>query len=71
MADPTSNVGSYAITPVLSDPTNKLSNYAVSLTNGTLTITQVPLTVTANNATPRLWRSQPGVYRNDYWTGER
>jgi 6-phosphogluconolactonase (cycloisomerase 2 family) len=51
VADPTSNVGSYAITPVLSDPTNKLSNYAVSLTNGTLTITQVPLTVTANNAT--------------------
>ncbi|MFL6314857.1 MAG: MBG domain-containing protein [Terriglobales bacterium] len=51
VADPTtSNVGSYAITPVLSDPTNKLSNYAVSLTNGTLTITQVPLTVTANNA---------------------
>jgi 6-phosphogluconolactonase (cycloisomerase 2 family) len=49
VADPTSNVGSYAITPVLSDPTNKLSNYAVSLTNGTLTITQVPLTVTANN----------------------
>ncbi len=50
VADPTSNVGSYAITPVLTDPTNKLSNYAVSLTNGTLTITQVPLTVTANNA---------------------
>ena len=50
VADPTSNVGSYAITPVLSDPTNKLSNYAVSLTNGTLTITQVPLTVAANNA---------------------
>jgi hypothetical protein len=50
VADPTSNVGTYAITPVLSDPTNKLSNYAVTLTNGTLTITQVPLTVTANNA---------------------
>ena len=50
VADPTSNVGSYAITPLVSDPTNKLSNYAVTLTNGTLTITQVPLTVTANNA---------------------
>jgi 6-phosphogluconolactonase (cycloisomerase 2 family) len=50
VADPTSNVGSYAITPLLSDPTNKLSNYAVTLTNGSLTITPAPLTATANNA---------------------
>jgi hypothetical protein len=48
--DATSNVGTYPITPVLSDPTNKLSNYAVTLTNGTLTITAVPLTVTAASA---------------------
>ncbi|MBZ5533572.1 MAG: beta-propeller fold lactonase family protein [Acidobacteriia bacterium] len=50
VADPTSNVGTYPIAPVLSDPTNKLSNYAVTLTNGTLTITPAPLSVTAANA---------------------
>jgi hypothetical protein len=51
VADPTSSVGSYPITPVLSDPTNKLTNYAVTLSNGTLTIAPAPLTVTAANAT--------------------
>ncbi|MBZ5508941.1 MAG: beta-propeller fold lactonase family protein [Acidobacteriia bacterium] len=50
IADPTSNVGTYPITPVLSDPANKLSNYAVTLSNGTLTITPAPLSVTAANA---------------------
>ncbi len=50
VADVTSNVGTYAVTPVLSDPGNQLSNYAVTITNGTLTITAVPLTVTTNNA---------------------
>ncbi len=49
-ATPASPVGTYAITPVLSDPTNKLGNYAVTLTNGTLTVTPAPLTVTAANA---------------------
>jgi len=43
-------VGTYAITPVLSDPGNKLSNYSVTLTNGTLTVTSSALTVTAANA---------------------
>jgi 6-phosphogluconolactonase (cycloisomerase 2 family) len=50
VATPTSPVGTYAITPVLSDPGNKLSNYAVTLTNGTLTVTSSALTVTAANA---------------------
>ncbi len=35
-----SPAGSYAITPVLSDPNNRLSNYAVSLNKGTLIIGQ-------------------------------
>jgi hypothetical protein len=48
--DATTNVGSYPIVPTLVDPTAKLSNYIVTSTNGTLTITQIPLTVTANNA---------------------
>jgi 6-phosphogluconolactonase (cycloisomerase 2 family) len=48
--DATTNVGNYPIVPTLVDPTAKLGNYTVTPTNGTLTITQVPLTVTANNA---------------------
>jgi hypothetical protein len=39
-ATPTSTVGSYAITPTLVDPGGKLTNYAVTVNNGTLTLTQ-------------------------------
>jgi hypothetical protein len=47
-----SNVGSYAITPVPSDNgTGKLTNYAVTLVSGTLTINPAPLSATADNAT--------------------
>ena len=46
-----SNAGTYAITPVVSDPDNKLGNYAVTMVNGTLNITPVPLTITAQNKT--------------------
>ncbi|MGC2742183.1 MAG: MBG domain-containing protein, partial [Candidatus Angelobacter sp.] len=45
-----SPVGTYAIVPTLVDPTNKLSNYTVSSSNGVLTINPAPLTVTADNA---------------------
>jgi uncharacterized RDD family membrane protein YckC len=45
-ATPTSPVGSYPITASgAADP-----NYTISYVNGTLTITAVPLTITANNA---------------------
>jgi hypothetical protein len=37
-ATPGSSVGTYAITPVLSDPNNRLSNYQVTIQNGTLKI---------------------------------
>lgn len=37
-ATPASPVGAYAITPVLSDPSNRLSNYTLSILNGTLTV---------------------------------
>jgi hypothetical protein len=50
-ADATTNVGNYPIVPTLVDPGAKLSNYTVTSVNGTLTITQVPLTVTADSAT--------------------
>ncbi len=46
-----SGVGSYAITPTLSDPGSKLSNYEVTLNNGVLTVTSAVLTVTAENKT--------------------
>ncbi|HET7456053.1 MAG TPA: MBG domain-containing protein [Gemmatimonadaceae bacterium] len=44
-ATQTSPVGSYAITPALSDPSSKLGNYSVTLTNGTLTITKADQTI--------------------------
>jgi hypothetical protein len=44
-----STVQTYAITPTLSDPGNRATNYAVSLVNGTLTVTQaVPLIIWTN-----------------------
>ena len=49
-ATPASNVGTFPIVPTLVDPTLKLGNYAVTSTNGTLTIGPAALTVTAGNA---------------------
>src|SRR5204862_208609 len=46
-----SPVGSYAIVPSLADPSNKLNNYSVSLTNGALTVTKSALIVSADNKT--------------------
>src|SRR6185369_15615636 len=47
----TSFVGTYPITATLSDNgTGTLTNYAVTINNGTLTITPAALVVTANNA---------------------
>ncbi|MDX5480101.1 MAG: YDG domain-containing protein [Hymenobacteraceae bacterium] len=45
-ADASSNVGEYPITVALNDPDGKLPNYEVSTTNGTLTISQAPATIT-------------------------
>jgi 6-phosphogluconolactonase (cycloisomerase 2 family) len=50
VADPTSSVGTFAIVPTLVDPGTKLGNYAVLSTNGLLTVTTAPLTVTGANA---------------------
>jgi hypothetical protein len=46
MANALSAPGTYAIVPVLNDPNNRLSNYAVTSTNGTLTVTQENANVT-------------------------
>jgi hypothetical protein len=48
---PASPVGTYALVPVLSDPTTKLSNYAVTLKNGLATVVPAPLTVISANPT--------------------
>jgi hypothetical protein len=40
-----SPVGTYAITPTLADPDNRLTNYMVSLSNGTLTVTMAAPTL--------------------------
>jgi 6-phosphogluconolactonase (cycloisomerase 2 family) len=49
-ATSSSPTGTYPIIPALVDPTGKLSNYSVTINNGTLTVTSAILTVTANNA---------------------
>jgi hypothetical protein len=40
--------GLYSIVPSINDPGSRLANYAVSLSDGTLTVTQAVLTVSAN-----------------------
>ncbi|MBK7999042.1 MAG: hypothetical protein IPK15_10095 [Verrucomicrobia bacterium] len=49
VATAASDVGLYLITPVLNDPNNLLTNYTVTIVNGTLTNLPAPLLVTANN----------------------
>ena len=51
VANPGSAVGTYQIVPTLVDPDNKLSSYAVTINNATLTVTPAPLLVSANDAT--------------------
>src|SRR5206468_1370051 len=45
-----SPIGTYPITATLVDPGGVLGNYAVTINNGTLTITPAALVITANNA---------------------
>ena len=66
--DPATDVGTYAIVPAGVTSTN----YAISFTNGTLTIMSAPLTVTANNtnrlygqANPAFTGSLVGVVNGD------
>jgi hypothetical protein len=50
-ADVNSSVGGYSIFASMNDPDGKLSNYSVTINNGTLAVTPVELTVQAGNAT--------------------
>ena len=70
-----SSVGAYPITFTLSDPGNQLGNYTVATNNGTLTVTNAPLTVTGNSASrtygmtnPVLTGSVTGVRAGDVIT---
>lgn len=49
-ATPGSPIGTYPIVPAFIDPAGVLDNYNLIATNGTLTVTPAPLTVTADNA---------------------
>ncbi|HYR83881.1 MAG TPA: LamG-like jellyroll fold domain-containing protein [Terriglobia bacterium] len=67
-----SSVGKYPITPTVSDPDKRLSNYTVNLVNGTLEVLPAPLAVTANSASrfygspnPDLTGSIVGVVNGD------
>ena len=71
-ADPTSAVGPYSIVPSLNDPDSKLTNYNVTINNGTLTVDPAPLSVTADNksrtygaANPAFTGSIVGIQNGD------
>ncbi|HLX60752.1 MAG TPA: MBG domain-containing protein [Planctomycetota bacterium] len=71
-ATATSPIGNYTIVPTLSDPGNRLNNYTVSSTNGTLTINAAPLVVTPDNfsraygsANPSLTGTVIGIQNGD------
>lgn len=58
-ATASSPVGTYPILPGLRDPNDRLGNYSVTTTNGNLSVTAAPLSVTANNATRVYGQSNP------------
>ncbi|HWG40485.1 MAG TPA: MBG domain-containing protein, partial [Candidatus Acidoferrales bacterium] len=67
-----SSVGTYPIVATLSDPAGKLSNYSVTATNGTLTVTPAVLTAAATStsrvyghANPSLSGTISGLKNND------
>jgi hypothetical protein len=72
VATATSDVGSYPITTVLSNPAGVLSNYTVTLGSGTLTITQALLSVTVANASKEYGAANPafGVLYQGFVLGQ-
>lgn len=59
VADPTSAVGSYPITPTLNDPNSRLGNYTVSSQNGSLVITAAPLSVVVDDKSRQVGEANP------------
>jgi uncharacterized delta-60 repeat protein len=60
-ATTSSGVGTYPITVTVNDPTHKLSNYNLTVTNSTLTVTKAALTITANNQTKVYGSANPAL----------
>lgn len=67
-----SNVGGYPITATVLDPNSRQGNYTITNTPGTLTVTQAPLAITANDKSrlygypnPTLDGTVSGVLNND------
>ena len=58
-ASVTSGVGSYAIVPSLVDPSGRLSNYTVTILDGTLTITPAFIAVVADDASRKYGAANP------------
>jgi alpha-tubulin suppressor-like RCC1 family protein len=58
-ATPPSPVGNYDIVPAFGDPDNKLGNYLLTASNGTLTVGQTLLSVAADNQTRSYGQSNP------------
>jgi hypothetical protein len=72
VATPASPVGTYSIAPTLIDPGGKLTNYTVTINDGTLTVNPAALTITADNAStpygtalPALTASYSGFVNGD------
>lgn len=59
VANSSSPVGDYTIVPTLVDPDNKLSNYNVTINNGTLTVTPAPLSIVADDVTRAAGQPNP------------
>jgi hypothetical protein len=59
VATSASAAGTYAITPILSDPDNKLPDYTVTTNDGTLTVASAPLLVEADNQTRSYGQTNP------------
>jgi uncharacterized repeat protein (TIGR01451 family) len=57
----TSVPGTYVTVPVLVDLTNKLSNYTVTLKNGSVTVNKAPLSVTVNSFSRPFGSANPAL----------
>src|SRR6185436_18953888 len=55
----TSPVGTYSVVPTVVDPNGKAGNYTVALVNGTLTVTPVLLTGTADDKSRAYGQTNP------------
>jgi hypothetical protein len=60
-ATQSSPVGTYIMVPVVSDPAGKLSNYTLTIQNGTMTINKAPLSVVAANVSRPYGSANPAL----------